>query len=337
MICIVGATASGKTGLGVELALKFNGEIVSADSRQVYRGLDIGTGKDLDEYGDMPYHLIDIVNPGEPFTMFDWLNLARKVIDDIWSRGKAPIVVGGTGLYVKALIQGFNLTQNLKPKTQNQYSREKLDSFDLKKLQEIASELAPETYNLETLDKSNPRRVIRFIERMQTGEVPERAEPGFDYILIGKEIPREELYSKIDRRVDEWFNEGFYEEVEKLLDSGVPEEWLKKIGLEYRILAEFITQKPVPSNPEGLTPKTQKPACHSELAEESYHHVSDENVKDSSLNAQNDPEYVQMKQEMKWKIHQYARRQLTWWRRFDVIWVSENAEAIERTEAFLRH
>ena len=109
IIAIVGPTASGKTGWGVEIAKKFDGEIISADSRQVYRGLNIGTNKDLSDYGDIKYHLIDIKNPGEEFTLFDWLKLAREAIEDIFSRGKTPIIVGGTGLYVQALVEGFEL------------------------------------------------------------------------------------------------------------------------------------------------------------------------------------------------------------------------------------
>ncbi len=119
IICVVGPTASGKTGLAVYLAKKFNGEIISADSRQVYRGLDIGTGKDLAEYDDIKYHLIDICKPEEDFNLFAWLELAQKTVKEILDRGKLPIIAGGTGLYVQAFIEGFILTQNVKRKTKN--------------------------------------------------------------------------------------------------------------------------------------------------------------------------------------------------------------------------
>jgi tRNA dimethylallyltransferase len=154
LIAIVGPTASGKTGLAVFLASAIGEpasgwkgvEIVSADSRQVYRGLDIGTGKDLKEYGDIKYHLIDICEPEEKFTMFDWLERARVVIEDIFERGKLPIIVGGTGLYVQALAEGFSLQKIQNPKSKCQinskiqipkYKREELDKMALAELQNI--------------------------------------------------------------------------------------------------------------------------------------------------------------------------------------------------------
>lgn len=339
IVCIVGATASGKTALGVEIAKRFNGEIVSADSRQVFCRLDIGTGKegkfaqgtDNLEFKinnlkininsklkienlkrqrrfieGVPQWLIDICLPEQDFSMFDWLELAKVVLDDIWSRGRTPIVVGGTGLYVQALVQGFTITNNVKPKTQNQYSREELNSYDLEKLQSIANDLVASSYQLESVDINNPRRLIRLIEREQEGEQPTKVIPDFEYLLIGKDLPREELYQKIDKRVDEWFKEGFYEEVEGLLESGVSLEWLDKIGLEYRILANYITNKEL-----NIKDKDHKYCCNGSKEKQSH------NMK----------EFEEMKQEMKWKIHQYARRQLIWWRRFDVEWVKGKDEA----------
>jgi len=345
IICVVGATASRKTGLGMVLAKKFNGEIISADSRQVYRGLDIGTGKEglpakgavisnskllisnqisnsktktqsskqinnstIQQLGNrcrfidgIPQWLIDICDPEQNFSMFDWLELAKIVLDDIWSRGKIPIVVGGTGLYVQALIEGFEVIQKSNIKSQNfkskvkKYSREELDAFKLAKIKTIANKLQAESYKL---DMSNPRRLIRFIERAQAGEAPSKKQPDFEFILIGRDLPREELYKKIDDRVEEWFKQGFYEEVKGLLNSGVSFGWLNKIGLEYKILAQFITQNP----------KTKTQNCL---------------------------EYKNMKQEMKWKIHQYARRQLIWWRRFNVVWIEKSDQAVEVCQKFL--
>lgn len=315
LICVVGATASGKTGLGLELAKKFNGEIVSADSRQVYRGLDIGTGKDLDDYGCVKYHLIDICKPGESFTMFDWLELARLVLDDIWARGKTPIVVGGTGLYVQALIEGFEIkkTKELKnQRTEELYRREELDTFELAKLQTIAKKLQATSYKL---DMDNSRRLIRFIERAQAGEMPKKGQPDFDYLLIGIDLPRDELYAKIDRRVDEWFEDGFYDEVAKLLESGVSPDWLNKIGLEYRILAKYIKYQNLLKENENLEIKKFIENCKLKI----------ENF--SSLDT--------MKQAMKYAIHHYARRQLTWWRRFEVEWARDKKSIIKITAGFL--
>jgi len=138
IICVVGPTASGKTTLAVSLAKKFNGEIISADSRQVYKRLDIGTGKDLQEYGKIKYHLIDVTDPMADFTLFDWLIMANNTINEIISRGGLPIVVGGTGLYVQALVEGFTQTQGEKNKGKK-YTRGELDEKNLEQLRKIYS------------------------------------------------------------------------------------------------------------------------------------------------------------------------------------------------------
>lgn len=330
LICIVGPTASGKTGMGIALAKKCNGEIVSADSRQIFRGLDIGTGKDLVEYGSIRYNLIDICEPGEDFTMFDWLDKAKTVLDDIWFRGKTPIVVGGTGLYVKSLVEGFHieksefLISNIKlyPKSQiinetdnKQYPRQFLESLAREQLQEILIDLDEEAFL--SVDLNNPVRVIRAIEKAQSGERVTKNKPDFDYVLIGRDLSREELYSRIDKRVEEWFEMGFYEEVDALLSSGVTLKWLNRVGLEYRILGNYISNK---SHPEPL----ESAGEGSSIKKGSLGSL--QNV----LVARDDNEFKEMKQQMKYAIHQYARRQLTWWRRFKIEWVndSESAEKI---------
>ncbi len=303
IVAIVGPTATGKTGLGVAIAKKYDGEIVSADSRQVFRGLNIGTGKDLGEYGGIKYHLIDICDPGEEFTMFDWLEKAREVIEDIFSRGKLPVIVGGTGLYVQALVEGFQLasSQTKKSKIKNQrYGRDELDSKTLEELQEIYKKLsalprrqAGESLKLSASDFRNPRRLVRAIEKAQEGSVTAKSKPDFQVLQIALDYPREELYARIDKRVDEWFQEGFYEEVSDLMERGVSLAWFEKIGLEYKILANYI----------------------------------DGDQKD----------FEGMKQEMNWKIHQYARRQLTWFRRFpEIVWSKNKTEAFGAVDNFLK-
>lgn len=244
IICIVGATGSGKTSLAVFLAKRFNGEIISADSRQVYKGLDIGTNKDLLDYGQIKYHLIDIIEPGEKFTVFDWKNKAEQAIKDILSKGKLPIVAGGTGLYVQALVEGFQ-QQNQKSKVKSQnyksnvkiFSREELDQKTLEELRGIYS-------NFQTLDSkidiNNPRRLIRAIEKAQEGIVETKLSPDFDTLQIGISLPRPLLYEKIDKNVEKWFECGFFKEVRGLIDSGVDTAWLKSIGLNYRLASEFI-------------------------------------------------------------------------------------------------
>ena len=299
LICIVGATASGKTGLGVDLAKRFDGEIVSADSRQIYRKLNIGTGKDLAEYVEVKYHLIDICNPGEGYTMFDWLAQAQSVLADIWSRNKTPIVVGGTGLYVQALIEGFKIekSETGNPRSESQtanYTREELETKGREELAKILIDLDEEAFL--NIDLNNPARSIRAIEKAQSSEKVTKHKPDFDYLLIGKEVKRDELYCKIDKRVEEWFQEGFYEEVDGLLEEGLSIEWLNKIGLEYRILANFII-----NNPECKT----------------------------------GAEFEEMEQRMQYAIHQYARRQLIWWRRFPVTWVKNVSLAEQLVNSFL--
>lgn len=294
IIATVGPTASGKTSWGVSIAKKWGGEIISADSRQVYRGLNIGTSKDLKEYGDVKYHLIDIKNPGEEFTLFDWLKLARESIEDVSSRGKIPIVVGGTGLYVQSLIEGFEV-QKSKVKSQNCkskvkiYSRQELESKTLKQLEKIFMKLKIDG----DVDLDNSYRIIRAIEKHQNGEIVTKRKPDFEVLQIGIDRPREELYSRIDQGVDEWFLEGFIEEIQSLLDTGVDPKWLEKIGLEYRILTEYIVK-----------------------------HQTD---------------FENMKQKMKFAIHAYARRQLTWFRRFpEIIWCKDFQSAEEKIKKFLK-
>jgi tRNA dimethylallyltransferase len=292
LIIVVGPTASGKTALGVFLAKKFNGEIISADSRQVYRGLDLGTGKDLKDYGKIKYHLIDIYNPEDKFTLFDWLKLARKAIKDIYERGKLPIIVGGTGLYVQALVEGFKIKNTTKATNVKRYSRKYLDSKSTSELQNILEDLARE--KLEKIDKNNPRRLIRAIEIAQEGNEPTKKKPDFEVLQIGITLPREELYKKIDKRVERRFRQGMLEEVRMLIKNGINKKWLLSLGLEYKIIGDYVL------------------------------------LRDKDKNS-----FEKMKQDLKYKIHQYARRQLTWFRRFSKIrWVQSKKEAEKLARKF---
>ena len=325
VIAIVGPTASGKTGVGVRLAKNFDGEIVSADSRQIYRGLDLGTGKDLLEYDGVRYHLIDIVDPGNDFSMFKWLEAARKAIEDIFSRGKMPIVVGGTGLYIQALTEGFELKckdvistvveKSLKVTNErsldklemtakgigdNKYTREQLEGMTREKLQEILKELDPELF--EKIDKNNPHRLIRAIERAQEGTKAIKVKPDFEVLQIGLDWPREELYKRIDKRVDDRFDQGMLQEVQTLLDKGVDPEWLMKLGLEYKHITQYLLSIMDMDDPE--------------LEEKMYEG---------------------MKQELKFKSHQYARRQLTWLRRFpETIWEDDYNKIEQLVKDYLK-
>lgn len=289
IICVVGPTASGKTALAVSLAKKFGGEIISADSRQVYRGLDIGTGKDLVEYGNIKYHLIDVADPMEDFTLFDWLEMANKAINEIISRDALPIIVGGTGLYVQALVEGFRQYQGKKNQGKR-YERDELNKKSLKQLQEIYSKLKDTDINI---DKNNPRRLIRAIEKSQEGTVFCKKEPDFESLQIGITLPRPILYEKIDKRVEQRFEEGMLEEVRGLIESGVNPSWLEKLGLEYRVISRYITS--------------------------------------------GSDDFEIMKQNLKWKIHAYARRQITWFRRFKKIkWVKDEKQAEKLVVKFFK-
>jgi len=293
IICIVGPTASGKTSLAVWLAKKLKAEIISADSRQVYKKLDIGTSKDLKGYGKVKYHLIDVCKAEEKFTLFDWLDQAQKGIEILFEKNIVPIVVGGTGLYVQALVEGFESHQPSAVSVQHKkYNREELDKKTLTQLQKIYSQF--ETRKSQ-IDLNNPRRLIRAIELSQEGTNPTKKKPDFEVLQIGIIRDREELYNRIDGLVDQWFEEGFLEEVRGLIDSGVSIQWLHDIGLEYRIVSEYI------------------------------------------LNGEQPNEFDEMKQSIKFAIHHYARRQLTWFRRFtEIKWVNNREESLEIAKNFLK-
>ena len=155
IVVILGPTASGKTSLGVKLATEFNGEIISADSRQVYRGMDVGTGKDLVEYGDIPYHLIDVADPKEVFDLAQYKKMAEEAIEDILKRGKLPIIVGGSGLYLEALVDNYDLS-NVKV---NQGLRDKLEENTISELLEKIKQANLEFYNkINPSDRANKRR-----------------------------------------------------------------------------------------------------------------------------------------------------------------------------------
>lgn len=368
LIAIIGPTASGKTGIGVRLAQKLNGEIISVDSRQVYRGLDIGTGKEgrpcrpefrssildsrmvredrtkhksdltskisslkssLRYIGDIPQWLIDIAEPGQRFTLFDWLTLAQMVVEDIFSRGKVPIAVGGTGLYVQALVEGFHLESgfsnldfslayqqagmNKKDRIESSNTLiskiYNLDSLSLTELNQILKNSDPAAW--QKVDQQNPHRLKRAIERAQDNLKPVKIKPDFEVLQIGIDLPREKLYRKIDDRVESRFSDGMLEEVLSLIVTGVNINWLIKLGLEYRIITGFVLEN------------LHSPACllNSDFAGQL-----------KSL-----PQFETMKQELKYKIHAFARRQLTWFRRSaEIVWLKDYDNILRAAKNFLK-
>ena len=280
MITILGPTASGKTPLAAALAAEIGGEIISADSRQVYRRMDIGTGKDLADYvvrsqetGDSrkrPYHLIDIREPGTKYNLFEYQQDFFDVYQDIRSRGAVPILCGGTGLYIEAVLKGYKLS----PVPQNQALRDSLEGKSLTELTQMLTELKAKTgSNMHnTTDVDSCQRAIRAIE-IETynleNPTPRRELPPVDSLIIGVHIDRELRREKITRRLKARLDEGMVEEVKSLLDEGIPAEDLIYYGLEYKFLTEYLTGQ--------LT-------------------------------------YDEMFSRLEIAIHQFAKRQMTWFR-----------------------
>ncbi|NOQ52102.1 MAG: tRNA (adenosine(37)-N6)-dimethylallyltransferase MiaA [Desulfuromonadaceae bacterium] len=240
LMVILGATAGGKTGLAVQAARRFNGEIISADSRQVYRGMDLGTGKDLQEYGEVAYHLIDIAAPGSEYNVFQFQRDCFTAIEDIWGRGKLPILCGGTGMYLDAVLRGYRLVEVPK----NPDLRAELANLTDMQLREKLQQLKPEQHNRTDLD--DRQRLLRAIE-IVSGEQAVVAElpplPEICPLVFGLKWPREILRQRIAARLKQRFDEGMIEEVRQLHDSGVPWEKLEFYGLEYRLIAQHLQGK----------------------------------------------------------------------------------------------
>ena len=254
MITILGPTASGKTPVAARLAAEIGGEIISADSRQVYRRMDIGTGKDLVDYvvrnqesgvrRQIPYHLIDIREPGTKYNLFEYQQDFFDAYEAIQSRGAVPILCGGTGLYIEAVLKGYHLS----PVPQNQALRDSLEGKSLAELTQMLTDLKAKTgSNMHnTTDVDSCQRAIRAIE-IETYNIehptPRRELPPVDSIIIGIDIDRELRREKITRRLKARLEEGMVEEVKALLDEGIPADDLIYYGLEYKFVTEYLTGK----------------------------------------------------------------------------------------------
>jgi len=237
IIVVLGPTAAGKTKLAVKLARKFNGEIVSADSRQVYCGIDIGTGKDLKEYKFIPHHLIDIINPNQKFNVAKYKKLALRAIKDILRRGKLPIIVGGTGLYISAIVDNYEIPK-VKPDLK---LRNKLMKMSL--AEKIKLLKKSDSKSLEFVDTKNPRRLDRALEVCMAGykfsELRQKSKPIFDCLQIGITPSKKILDECIDKRVDEMIKNGLVDETKKLIkkfsSNAVP---LQTIG--YKEIVDYL-------------------------------------------------------------------------------------------------
>ena len=248
LITILGPTASGKTSLAAHLAYEIDAEIISADSRQVYRGMTIGTGKDLEDYvikdRQIPYHLIDICEPGTKYNLFRYQEDFIKVYADMMQRGKQVILCGGTGLYIESVLNGYHLS----PVPQNQELRDALADKSLEELTEILKRLKQQSGSMmhNKTDVDSCQRAIRAIEiETYNLEHPteDRTFPAIESIIIGVAIDRDARRAKISGRLQKRLDSGMIDEVKGLLDSGIPAADLIYYGLEYKYITEYIIGK----------------------------------------------------------------------------------------------
>jgi tRNA dimethylallyltransferase len=294
LVVVAGPTASGKSSLGIALAQEFQGEIVSADSRQVYRGLDIGTAKVTPaERAMVPHHLLDVADPGETYTVARFQREAVQAIDAILARHHQPFLVGGSPHYIQAVVDNLDI-----PAIPPQPAlRARLQALPLEDLLAQLEQLDPASAS--TIDRRNPRRVIRALEVCLTTGQPFSAQrrltaPRYDSLLLALNWPRQELYARIDRRVDERMRQGMVEEVRRLLDQGLSHERLESFGLEYRFISRLL---------------------RGEFA--------------------NEAEAVER---LKFAIHDFTRRQLTWFRKDQrIIWIDGHKpdSAVDVVKQFL--
>lgn len=300
MITILGPTASGKTSVAAALALRTGGEIISADSRQVYRRMDIGTGKDLADYTiggvHIPYHLIDIAEPGTKYNLFQYQQDFHTAYNDIRSRGKLPILCGGTGLYIEAVLGGYSLS----PVPQNPKLRESLEGKSLDQLTQMLVQLKQKNgSNMHNrTDVDTAQRAIRAIE-IETYNLehptPERQMPPVDSLVIGINIDRELRREKITRRLKARLEEGMCDEIRSLIDGGVNPDDLIYYGLEYKFVTEYVVGK---------------------------------------------TSYEEMFRQLEIAIHQFAKRQMTWFRGMErrgytIHWIDAAQSMDEKVEAIM--
>lgn len=238
LIVILGPTACGKSGLGVTLAKKYDGEIVSADSRQVYRGLDLGTGKIThEEMEGVPHHLLDVADPGQQYSVARFQGEAYAAIDGILVRGNRPFLVGGTGLYVRAVAEGY-VFHEAPP---DPVLRAQLEALPI---EELRARLTVAGVELDADCFHNRPRLVRLMEKLQNGEDPHTERelaPRYEVLTLGVGYPRETVCKRIDDRLIARLDAGMVEEVQGLRESGVSDAFLEGLGLEYRYILHYLT------------------------------------------------------------------------------------------------
>jgi tRNA dimethylallyltransferase len=303
LISILGPTASGKSDLGIYLAKRFGGDVISVDSRQIYKDMNIATGKVVGELNNkqglflnidkknkiihpfvsekVNHWMIDIANPQDDFfSVAQFQDMAYQIIFKLFAKKTIPILVGGSGLYMDAILKGYQF-----PKTSLRLRRE-LERFSDKQLLDELKRIDRKTYNL--IDKKNRRRILRAIEsylvNKESHSKCRQKKPNFDSLVLAINWPREELYKRIDHRVEEWMKQGLIKEVRRLHNSGVDYQKLEKFGLEYRNVALYL---------QGKISRSE------------------------------------MIHNMKYQTHAFARRQFTWFRRNkDIIWLKADDKKI---------
>lgn len=298
LLTILGPTASGKTDLAAHIAYTVGGEIISADSRQVYRGMDIGTGKDLDDYvvngKQISYHLIDICDAGTKYNLFQYQEDFLKAYEDIQARSVQPILCGGTGLYIESVTKGYNLS----PVPQNLELRKSLEGKDLNELTRILADLKQKTGSTmhNKTDVDSCQRAIRAIE-IETHNIENpmkrRDFPQIDSVIIGVGIDRETRREKITDRLKKRLDNGMVEEIRGILNNGVSADDLMYYGLEYKYVTEYVIGK-----------------------------IS----------------YDEMFNQLEIAIHQFAKRQMTWFRGMErrgatIHWIDSSLPMEEKVEA----
>ena len=236
LVVITGTNASGKSGLGIELAKKYSAEIVSADSRQVFEGLDLGSGKvTKEEMQGIPHYLIDVAKPNDFFSLADYQRLAYEAIDDVMARGVKPFLVGGTGLYINAVADGYNLNRS-KP---DPVVRAQVEKMPIEELIKLIEKEAP--HMLLKLDLMNKRRLERAAEKIIAGDAEAKPSiPRYETLVLGVTWPRDVLYERIRIRLDKRLKEGMIDEVISLREDGATDEFLYKLGLEYRYILMYL-------------------------------------------------------------------------------------------------
>ncbi|MBL6950954.1 MAG: tRNA (adenosine(37)-N6)-dimethylallyltransferase MiaA [Bacteroidales bacterium] len=297
MIAILGPTASGKTKLAAQLAYELDGEVISADSRQVYRGMDIGTGKDLDEFTindkQIFYHLIDIVDPGYEYNVYEFQQDFLKVYEEVIQREKVPILCGGTGLYIESILKGYQLP----PLEPNPELETLLESKSTKELTDLLNTLRDPHNTTDILDRKRLIKAIRIGMQEVKQTSHHREFPEINATIIGIAPPRQELRERITNRLHHRLDNGMLEEVIRLLASGISAETLKFYGLEYK----YIT-----------------------------------------MHLQNELTYDEMVSQLNSGIHQFAKRQMTWFRKMErggthILWIDSQLPIKDKVDLIKRH